>query len=343
MRPVRPVLPRGVLATALALLVVVGLTAVSVSGSASPDAAPAAPTPADGSVMGAAALTVDRPTDWSEVRSVDRIRPTPAQARDDSPVFYDSEPACQVGPSVDRARICEWGDTTSDRVIVIVGDSKVSQWQPALDAIGKDEGWKLVQVTKSGCAFTDAMRVNRGRAWTECRSWGRSALSTVIDLEPDLVLTSQRAPTAVPDEWPDSGDQSSDLMVDGLVRFWSRIRDAGIPVAALLDNPSPPTRSVSECVAAHPDDLRVCSFDRNQGFARSGSVAMLNAVQRLPETGVLDMTDVVCPTSGRCPAVIGDVLVYRDGSHLSRTFVESARPQLAERLATLTDGAFGRG
>ena len=33
-----------------------------------------------------------------------------------------------------------------------------------------------------------------------------------------------------------------------------------------------------------------------------------------------------------CPAVIGDALVYRNGSHLTATYVRTLTPWLAERL-----------
>jgi hypothetical protein len=56
---------------------------------------------------------------------------------------------------------------------------------------------------------------------------------------------------------------------------------------------------------------------------------------------VIDMTDTVCPDDERCPAVIGNVLVYRDGSHLTRTFADTAEPQFAAQLARATHGAFG--
>jgi hypothetical protein len=34
----------------------------------------------------------------------------------------------------------------------------------------------------------------------------------------------------------------------------------------------------------------------------------------------------------RCPAVIGDVLVYRNGAHLTQTYVRTLTPWLGERL-----------
>jgi hypothetical protein len=53
---------------------------------------------------------------------------------------------------------------------------------------------------------------------------------------------------------------------------------------------------------------------------------------------VIDMTDAICPTA-RCAPVIGNVLVYRQGSHLTATYVESLAPRLGEELASAGLGA----
>jgi hypothetical protein len=39
--------------------------------------------------------------------------------------------------------------------------------------------------------------------------------------------------------------------------------------------------------------------------------------------------------------VIGNVLVYRQGTHLTRTFVDSAKDQLSAELWRATHGLFG--
>jgi hypothetical protein len=46
---------------------------------------------------------------------------------------------------------------------------------------------------------------------------------------------------------------------------------------------------------------------------------------------LIDPTPVAC-TEKKCPAVIGDVLVYRNGAHLTATYVRTLTPWLAERL-----------
>jgi hypothetical protein len=52
----------------------------------------------------------------------------------------------------------------------------------------------------------------------------------------------------------------------------------------------------------------------------------------------VDLSDVICPTKGKCPAVVDGMIVYRDDHHLTATFAASLAPILAERLP-----AFGPG
>jgi hypothetical protein len=47
---------------------------------------------------------------------------------------------------------------------------------------------------------------------------------------------------------------------------------------------------------------------------------------------MIDLFDVICPTT-KCPPVVGNVMVYRRGSHLSATYVRSLTPQLAKAMA----------
>ena len=79
-----------------------------------------------------------------------------------------------------------------------------------------------------------------------------------------------------------------------------------------------------------------------EGVAASGDVDVAAAAE-VPAVKVIDMADVICPDADRCAPVIGNVLVYRQGTHLTRTFVDSAEPQLAAALAKATSDRFGAG
>ncbi|WP_159085781.1 acyltransferase family protein [Aeromicrobium chenweiae] len=298
----------------------------------------------EGSVSGSpgAAALLDPANDgvvWSDIKSVDAMRPLPTNAVDDRPPFYDDGSGCQVRAGDPKPKLCEWGDKGSDRTVVIIGDSKMAQWQTALEDMAEDEGWKLVQITKSACPFTDAS-VDRSNQ-VDCRQWGRTALQDILDMKPDLVLASHRLQEAMPDG-TGAKKPTVDGMADGMARYWKTITDAGIPVVALLDNPAPANQPVYECVAQHAKDLAECSFDRKTGVAESGAVAALRAAKQVPAVKVMDMSDTICPDGGRCSAVIGNVLVYRQGSHLTMTYISTMRKQLADALFTASDGAFGQ-
>lgn len=290
---------------------------------------------------GAAALLdpANKDVVWSDIKAVDKMRPLATDAVDDRPPFYSDDSGCQVENGNPVPKLCEWGDTESDRTVVIIGDSKMAQWQTGLEDIADDEGFKLVQITKSACPFTDAS-IDRSNK-TDCRQWGQTALQDILDMKPDLVITSHRLQDALPEGKTDDKDATVDAMASGMARYWTTITDAGIPLVALLDNPSPTNQPVYECVAQNPKNLTECSFDRKRGIAGSGAVAALQAAKEVPAVKVLDMTDTICPDGERCSAVIGNVLAYRQGTHLTMSFIDSAEKQLAAQLFAVTDGKFG--
>ncbi|MGH3458866.1 acyltransferase family protein [Aeromicrobium sp.] len=281
---------------------------------------------------------------WSSLEQVDRMVPLPADASEDVPAYTERD-GCRVTFDESEPKLCTFGDATADRVVVLVGSSKIAQWQGGFDAIAKREGWKLVQMFKFGCDFTDAMLVRKDQRWTPCRDWGRAALKQILRLDPGLVITTAQKKTALPDDRSDPTDLTRPAMVDGLASYWDTITDAGIPMATLLDNPepSPAVSPVYECVAQNQDDLRRCVFDRGKGFVKSGGPTQLAAAEKVPAVEVMDMADVICPDGPRCAPVIGNVLVYRQGTHITNTFVLSAQKQLAAALSNATDGRFGSG
>ena len=47
------------------------------------------------------------------------------------------------------------------------------------------------------------------------------------------------------------------------------------------------------------------------------------------------MTDLICDGT-ICPAVVGNVFVYLDGNHLSRTYVASMKDMFSDRFLAAT-------
>ena len=259
-------------------------------------------------------------------------------APDDVPALY--EKGCQVDQSTSEPVRCDFGDRDGAITVAVAGDSKIAQWMSALDEIGQERGWRIDSYTKSACALSSGAQTNDGDVYESCVAWNEQMRDLLVDEQPDVLLVSQRIDRALEDP-SDTDSGSAEAMVEALVDTWSYLQDEGIPVVVLLDNPNPGGLSVYECVAENPDDLAECAFDREEGLDDSGYRVQSAAVEQVPGVRTVEMTDLVCP-SEVCVPVIGNVLVYRQTSHLTDTYVRTLTAALAERLAPEIEAAAGQ-
>ena len=253
----------------------------------------------------------------------DRLTPNPQGATADVPALYAQ--GCQTEVEVATPNPCPAGDPDGSVSVAVVGDSKVAQWVPAIDAIGAKRGWKVTSWTKSSCPFVDATVDYQGAPYPECQEWGQEVLSRLTGPDrPDVVVTS-----SVYSEALEGGRESTRAYEDGLVSAWRALQDAGVTVVALSNTPSPPGEisPAYECVATHEDDPAQCSWPYEQS---AGSAALEAAAEATGATYV-DMDPWVCP-GGTCAAVYRNVLTYRQGSHITGTFVDVLTAPLEQRL-----------
>ncbi len=276
--------------------------------------------------------------DWTTVDEVTELRPSPLSFAVDIPAIYDTD--CVVPEDSDRFEACEFGDVDGDRTVALVGDSKAVQWFTPVEEIARREGWRLVVIGKNTCAFADAPRLLGSRPNATCKAWAAKALAKLKEIKADVVLTVSHYGTALPPGSTSAGDYAQAPMVDGLTRYWQEIVDTGAKLVPILDTPGPRV-AVPECVQDNLKRLTRCAYAKADGVQRSGAAAQEEAAAKVPEARVVDMSSEVCPDGKTCPAVIGNVLVYRSGTHLGDTYAETTRPALAESLAKATDGLFG--
>ncbi|WP_449283277.1 acyltransferase family protein [Leucobacter sp.] len=261
------------------------------------------------------------------------VVPSPADATADLPQAQHD--GCVVSDDETEVVVCEYGDPEGDLQVALVGDSKILQWQPAISQIAERRGWRISTYFKSACAFAEPLYDLGDRQRANCAEWNRSALARLKQDAPDVVVTTGRK---VFDGVDSGGDV--DPGAEMIAAWWSELREAGIRVVPLLDNPAPDFE-VYECVAEHPEELSQCSFDRDEAIERSGAGFQLAAAELLGVETTVDTADLACPAAERCPAVIGDVLVYRQGSHLTDTFIESTVDLLEARLSPAVEAAGG--
>ncbi|MBM6402944.1 acyltransferase [Phycicoccus sp. CSK15P-2] len=257
----------------------------------------------------------------------DELTPTPEGATADVPALYAK--GCQTEIEVSIPRPCPGGDPDGATSVAVVGDSKVAQWVPALDEIGSRRGWKVTSWTKSSCPFVDATVTYDERPYDACRAWGEEMLERLTGPDrPDVVITSTVYSRAL---GPD-GDPASAPFAAGLRSAWQRLQDAGVTVVALSNTPSPPgdISPVYECVADHGNDVAACSWP----YEPSDASAVMREVADEIGAHYVDMDPWVCP-GGTCVGVYRNVLTYRQGSHITLTFIGVLADPLEELLAPL--------
>ncbi|MDE3719923.1 acyltransferase family protein [Nocardiopsis sp. N85] len=255
------------------------------------------------------------------------LYPSPVEAEDDAPVLYDDD--CQAPHTATAPEDpCVYGPEGADRTVAVIGDSHSAQWVPALLGLAEERGWRLVLFTKSSCAFTDTLTKGpEGLPYLECRTWNRAVVEELDELRPDLVVTSSST-AAVPAD-SDDPDARTELMAEGMTRLWDEVAESSTPIVAVRDTPRQ-RRDVVECVARNDEDPRGCAIPEEEAFERDDPQE--EAVDDLAGRAVLvDMSDLFC-TGEECPAVIGNVIVYRDSGHITNTYMSLLADHLGERL-----------
>lgn len=252
------------------------------------------------------------------------ITPNPLAAEEDVPDLYAE--GCQTPQDSTDVNVCTYGDDDAALTIAVVGDSKAAQWVPAMELLAPQNDWQIKTYTKSACPFVDAtVTVDQG-PYDECREWGQEVFDRLTgDEQPDVVLTAQARKTAMVGD--DPNETSQEAMEDGMRSYWTQLEEAGVTVISLGDTPQTGERAIYACVAENLDDVSECTFDRATGVEASG-VPLQKLVAEEVGIPFIDMTDFVCPVGDDCPPIVGDILVYRQGSHITKTYAESLAPVL---------------
>lgn len=215
---------------------------------------------------------------------------------------------------------CVYGDADADRTIMLVGGSHSEQWFSPLERIATEEGYRLEVLLRPGCA------TYLSPVWDmpeSCIGWSRAVVDHLAKVRPDVVVTTSSRP----------GYENTDYTPDGYVEFWRALAALDIPVVGIRDTPwllddAGDPYNATDCVAAGGDPVE-CGPRRDRVLSPADPGAPVLA--GIPDAFALDFSDVLC-RDDRCPAVIGNIYVYRDDNHLSDQFAVTLAPEFKRRL-----------
>ncbi len=265
------------------------------------------------------------------------LRPSLAAARNDHARPYDD--GCHLAQTDVQSGPCVYGATTSDRTMVIFGDSHAVSWFPALERIANEDGWRLEVLTKSACMSVDVLQYNTNlkRVYRECTQWRNDTFARIAKERPDVVIVANSLGFRVVDQDGNRlvGAERMAAWREGMARTLEQLRASAANVVVLADTPGsrvdPP-----DCLSRHLDSILACSTPFDQAVSADWLAEERAAAARGGATFV-DPTTWVCPSTP-CPPVLGNFLVLRDTGHLTTEFSAAIAGRLRDALEAAIAG-----
>ena len=311
------------------------------SGTASGSASPGDPSPGTGSTPragtqpGTAGPTPKAPAPGQPTatpapstafRLTSAVRPSLVDARTDYERTWTD--GCLGSLSTTVPKDCRYANKSGAFTVALVGDSHASALFPAVAAVANAHGWQLLTFVKVSCPFFDMPIYSTmlKREYTECATWNQNVVARLDALKPDLVLVSDS-------RWVfplNNADKSRAKEGAALARMIAQLQSRVV----IIDDVPLPFIDVPACLAAHANDVRQCAIPRAQDLG-DGMGLIEKTAAAATGAGRIDLTAGICPGSGACPVVINNMIVYRDGHHLTATFSKTLAPLLDRRLRSL--------
>jgi peptidoglycan/LPS O-acetylase OafA/YrhL len=270
------------------------------------------------------------PTPPARIAVPPDLQPPLLTAREDLPPIYDD--GCHAVQLATQSPACTYGNPSGTTTVVLFGDSHAAQWFPTLERIATERGWRLVSLTKALCGAVDHPVWNGGllRPYPECDAWRAHALDRIATEIPDLVVVVNSKFVAFEIDGREA--TRAETMAQwrpALVRALTGLDAMAGEVVLLADTPQslvdPPV-----CLSAHLDDVLACATPRSEAI----DTERFNADREAAQTaGVafVDPAPLICP-SDPCSPILGRLLVYHDGGHMTRTFSTALAPYLEPLL-----------
>jgi peptidoglycan/LPS O-acetylase OafA/YrhL len=266
--------------------------------------------------------------------------PSPSPTRGPQPLPADVRPSlraagndaetleadgCLLGQPQTYPPNCVYANKNGTFTVALVGDSHAAQWFPAILAIAKDRGWRLMPFIKLSCRFLDMPLYSHWfqRTYTECDTWRKLVVARLQALKPDLVIEASIRDLVT----SNATDGDPTHQGEAMARLLKQVPGAK---AIIVDTPIS-RYNVPTCLSSHRSDVRPCETDRAFALGQYPGIVETVAAYALGAT-LIDLTPFICPSGGTCPVVIDGMIVYRDNQHMTATFAASLRANLEASL-----------
>jgi peptidoglycan/LPS O-acetylase OafA/YrhL len=226
---------------------------------------------------------------------------------------------------------CAYGDQSATHTIALAGGSHAEHWITALDLLGKQHHFKVTTYLKMGCPLTTEdvpLVMGDNRPYPKCHTWNEAVMRKLITDRPDFVFTTATRPWNI---------KPGDVMPGTYVGIWQTLSDNDIPILAMRDTPWLVRKSMpffpADCLADGGNGIS-CGIRRSDVLAKTNPT--LPWATRFPLLKPLDLSDAVC-RKDVCRAVEGNVLIYHDSHHISKTYMRTMADELGRQIGSATN------
>ena len=236
-------------------------------------------------------------------------------AQENTDISYDIPPGCQPSFGAgDTSRICKLGDTSSNRVVAVLGDSHAGMWVPALLPIAKAQHFAVVVLDKPGC-FVNRTHTNLP-GWP-CGTWYRWAIRQDRKLHPVATLVAYKLTGGYL-------ERNASTTVSDLRAVLTSVRNG-----VWLEDAPGQLQKTATCITAPGATQKSCSSPVTIGYTNliEAIGAMLGQSHHL----TIPTLQWFC-ADGICPSVVNHTLTTHDGDHLTMEYSADLSPLLAPEM-----------
>ncbi len=247
---------------------------------------------------------------------------------------------CQTEDRRSRPVTCSFGPKDSATTIVLVGDSHAMMWSSPIRNIAASKGWRLTVMTKTACPpylginTGSQLRVDGGKT---CRTWRRNVMAKLKADPPDLVIitSSERYRLYSPKGRAEAKSRWPLLWQQALARTLKWLPERS--QALVLGDVPPNYGNPRTCLARNPRDISACVTPKPPAWSRRVELGL----RRAARAGGADFRTLfgkIC-SYDPCPLVQGQILMWRDKSHLTNTFAVKLQPSMRAILERALSGS----
>jgi SGNH domain (fused to AT3 domains) len=224
---------------------------------------------------------------------------------------------------------CTYGYLSSNKLMVIYGDSHAGMWGEALQAVALRTGWRLLTYYLPNCPAPDLnfLSWSNGKPNTQCNEFHGLGPAAIERLHPQLVvLTSNAGPVQVgKGVLPTAAQWEA-----GWIRVINTFRHKGTSIVMIGDIPQWGTDS-STCLKQHMTAVQDCAALPGESLA--ANVSAEKAAATAEHIRYISPARWIC--SSKCEPIIGGLRVYNDQWDLTGDFVSYVSGALGQAIGLL--------